>query len=358
MRRRLRLTELPPGGIWAACVRTLKSFEVLVFKCLEWLDLYRAQKSIIGIPSLATRGSTSLQAVVFNGTQEEVLGFKPRRLIHRLLKGLPDLELYEMVRFQLAVSETELRQAEGSTEARGFLHLELPWHLPWSTPKMAWLRMTPAGVETVFGRIQLGDYEVISSPVFFLSEAVKWVILSDIDDTIKDSKIQETVGFKQVLSGLFRGHYYTYNAIEGMAELYRELAAAGALIIYVTSTPYALAPFLLKFLREKKFPEGPVFPRWLGYGRFGHKWRTLHKIFTQVQQQCILIGDSGEQDLQIYRRLCETENFASKVVRILIRHVPGTPLQKTLHEREKFYGEIPELRSELACLLGISLTNN
>ena len=30
------------------------------------------------------------------------------------------------------------------------------------------------------------------------------------------------------------------------------------MIVYVTSTPYQLAPFLLKFLRESKFPEGPV----------------------------------------------------------------------------------------------------
>ena len=352
-RASLRLTDLPKAKWWGFWVRFFKTFEVLFFKLLQALDLYRPQKSIVGIPSLATRNFTTLQAVVYNGSQEEVLGFRPRRLLHRILKGLPDLEMYERVRFQLAVSENTLRTVEASTETRGFIHLHLPWQLPWQVPRMAWTRMIGRGVETLLGPIELGDYEVLSAPVFFLNDDIKWIIISDIDDTIKDSKIAHTTGLRQILRGIFHGHYYTYEAIEGMAELYQSLVAMGGMIVYVTSTPYQLAPFLLKFLRESKFPEGPVFMRWLGYGRFGHKWRTLHRILSNVdRQKCILIGDSGEQDLQIYRRVCDTDTFGARVEKILIRHVPGTPLQKTLHPREVFYGEISELRKQLEQAMG------
>jgi len=347
-----RLTDLPYHRWWGFCVRLFKTGEVLLFKCLQYLDLYRPKKSIVGIPSLATRNFTMLQAIVYNGTQEEVLGFRQRRLFHRILKGVPDLELFERVKFQLAVSENSLRTVEASTETRGFINLQLPWQLPWHAPKMAWLRMTPVGVETLVGKISLGDYEVISSPVYFLNEDIRWVIISDIDDTIKNSHIAETTTWRQILSGIFRGHYYTYEPILGMAELYQSLVARGALIIYLTSTPYQLAPFLLKFLRQCQFPEGPIFMRWLGYGRFGHKWRTLFRLLSNIaSQRCILIGDSGEQDLQIYRRVCETLAFAEHVEKILIRHVPGTPLQKTLHEREVFYREIEELRAYFQTIL-------
>jgi len=86
----------------------------------------------------------------------------------------------------------------------------------------------------------------------------------------------------------------------------------------------------------------------VGYGRFGHKWRTLHKILSTLdRQRCLLIGDSGEQDLQIYRRLYDTANFKNKISKILIRHVPGTPLQKTLNPCEYFYREISELKSQI-----------
>lgn len=351
-RGRLRLTDLPYPRFWGFWLKVFKTIEVLIFKLLQVLDLYRPQKSIVGIPSLATRNFTSLHAVVFNGTQEEVLGFRPRRLLHRLLKGLPDLEMFERVRFQLAVSENSLRTVEGSTETRGFIHLQLPWQLPWHTSRQAWLRMAPAGVETLLGRIRLGDYEVISSPVFFLNDEVKFVVVSDIDDTIKDSDVAGTTGFRAIVRSIFRGHYYRYEAVEGMAELYRDLASQGAMIIYLTSTPYPLAPFLLKFLRDRKFPEGPVFMRWLGYGRFGHKWRTLHRILSNLERQkCVFIGDSGEQDLQIYRRLCDTETFTPRISKILIRHVPGTPLQRTFHEREIYYRNVGELRTHLLDLI-------
>src|SRR6478752_230800 len=91
LRPGLRLTELPSPKWWGFWMRFFKTFEVLIFKLLQILDLYRPKKSIVGIPSLATRNHTVLQAVVYNGTQEEVLGFRPRRLLHRILRGLPDL---------------------------------------------------------------------------------------------------------------------------------------------------------------------------------------------------------------------------------------------------------------------------
>ena len=351
-RASLRLSDLPKPRWWGKWLRFFKSFEVLFFKILELLDLYHAQKSIVGIPTLATPSFTSLQAVVFNGTQEEVLGFRPRRLFHRILRGIPDLEFYERVKFQISFSENSLRTIEASSENRGFIHLQMPWKLPDTSPRVSWVRLAPAGVETSFGKIALGDYEILSAPVFFLNDKIDSVIISDIDDTIKNTNVAQSTTISSILNGLFKGHYYQYEAIEGMAEFYQSLASKNSLFIYVTSTPFELAPFLLKFLRDRNFPEGPVFMRWLGYGRFCHKWRTINRVLSQVQgQKCILIGDSGEQDLQIYRRICETGNYGDKVKKILIRHIPGTPIQKIIHSRENFYTEISELKTQIESVL-------
>ena len=348
--RTLRLTELPRRRYLEFLIGLFKTLEVLIFKGLQVLDLYRPQKSIVGIPSLATQSFTLLQALVYNGTQDEVLGFRPRRLFHRVLRGLPDLEAFERVRFQFALNDTTVRSIETSTETRGYVNLQLPWQMPANTPgKAAWLRLIPSGVDTMLGTIKLGDYEIYSSPIFYLNDKVKWIIFSDIDDTIKDSNIAETTGVKAILSAIFKGHYYTYQPIDGMAELYQQLVAQGALIVYVTSTPYQLAPFLLKFLRQAGFPDGPVFPRWLGYGKFGHKFRIISKVMAHTTtQKCFLIGDSGEQDLPIYRRLAETPEFRDKVAKVLIRHVPGSPLPKDLHDRELIYHSLEELKTELA----------
>ena len=130
------------------------------------------------------------------------------------------------------------------------------------------------------------------------------------------------------------------------------VAKRGGLVVYLTSTPFQLAPFLLKSLRDAGFPEGPVFLRWLGIKRFGHKWRMLHRILSNLDNQRVfLIGDSGEQDLQIYRRICDTEAFREKIAKVLIRHVPGTPLPALVDSREALYSNLTELREHLAELL-------
>ncbi|MBY0369727.1 App1 family protein [bacterium] len=348
LRSKLRLTDLPYSRSWGGLFRFTKTLEVFLLKLLQILRIYRTRKSIIGIPSLATRNYTSLQAVVYNGTQEEVLGFRPRGLLSRVLRGVPNVEMFERLRFQLGVSEKSTRTVEASTELRGFVHLQLPWQLPWRPPAQASLKLFPRGVETSFGTVRLGDYDVHECPVFFVTEQVKWIIISDIDDTIKESDIATTTTFKAVVRSIFKGNYYTYKAIEGMADLYRELAAQGVLVVYLTSTPYQLAPFLLKFLRQAGFPEGPVYPRWLGNNRFGHKWRMLHRLLSNLDgQKVFLVGDSGEQDLQIYRRLCDTHTFGEKVEKILIRHVPGTPLPALADARENLYADPQSLKKQL-----------
>lgn len=349
LRSKLRLTDLPYSKTWGVLIRFGKTLEVILFRIAQALSIYRPRKSIIGIPSLATRNYTSIQAIVYNGTQEEVLGFRPRRLLHRILRGLPDVEMFEKVRFQLAVSEYSMKTVEASTETRGFVHLQLPWQLPWRSPKKSYLRMSPLGVETLLGKVRLGDYDVYSCPIFFLTEQVKFVVVSDIDDTIKESNVAQTTSFSQIIRSIFRGNYYTYKAIDGMAELYQSIAEKGGLVIYLTSTPYQLAPFLLKFLRDAGFPEGPVFLRWLGVNRFGHKWRMMHRILSNMESQKVfLIGDSGEQDLQIYRRICDNDAFRDKIEKVLIRHVPGTPLPPLANSRESMYTDLASLRTHLA----------
>jgi len=343
-RRGLRLSELPQLPWLEKLIRTVKTFEVLLFKIFDLTGVYRPQKSIVGIPSLATRNFTSLQAAVYNGTQEEVLGFRPRRLLYRILRGLPDLELFERVQFQLSLDKSSYRLVEASTRTRGFIQLQMPWPLGPHSPRSSSLKLSPKGVETLLGVVSLGDYEVASAPLFFLNNKIKKLIVSDIDDTIKASHVLQTTGFRQVLSSIIKGHYYGYEPIPGMSDLYQKLNEPDTLILYLTSTPFQLSPFLLKFLRENKFPEGPVFPRWLGYRRFTHKFRVLFKILSQVDgQKVYLVGDSGEQDLQIYRRIYETEKLGEAIEKILIRHVPGTPKPALKHSKEYLFSDISGL---------------
>ncbi len=49
-----RITDLPYNRWWGLFFRFFKTFDVLLFKLLQFLEIYRPQKSILGIPSFAT----------------------------------------------------------------------------------------------------------------------------------------------------------------------------------------------------------------------------------------------------------------------------------------------------------------
>ncbi|MEZ4749807.1 MAG: hypothetical protein R3B54_04030 [Bdellovibrionota bacterium] len=205
MKSRLRLTDFPQNRWFGWGIRLWKTLEVPLFKLLQLLGVTTPQKSIVGIPACHTQ----LHNGAGRGLQRhsrEVLGYRPRRLLHRILKGLPDVELFERIHFQVALGEHNTRTVEESTETRASSG-SISSSAPNRTHRIALAHRTVRD-QTYAGLIRLGNYEVLSAPVFLLNNKIEWVVVSDIDDTIKDSKIAETTTLRSGL-GLFRGHYYT-----------------------------------------------------------------------------------------------------------------------------------------------------
>jgi phosphatidate phosphatase APP1 len=151
-------------------------------------------------------------------------------------------------------------------------------------------------------------------------------IVTDIDDTIKHSE----VACKRTL--LTNTFLRPFEAIPGMAPLFREWSAEGAAIHYVSSSPWQLYEHLAAHLTSEGFPAGSfhlrsfrlrdhVLRRILMLRRSGKLGviRTLFRLFPQ--RRFLLVGDSGEHDPEIYGALAR--RFPSQVVGILIRDLPG-----------------------------------
>lgn len=116
----------------------------------------------------------------------------------------------------------------------------------------------------------------------------------------------------------------------GAAALYGAFAAAGAPTFYVSSSPWNLHAPLLAFLRLNGLPRGPLALRdWglaapgaRGAGHAGHKGREIEAILSAVPGLAfVLIGDSGQEDPEIYAELARTR--PDRVRGVLIRHVAG-----------------------------------
>ena len=151
-------------------------------------------------------------------------------------------------------------------------------------------------------------------------------IISDIDDTVKVSHVTD---HRQLLESTF---YKPFEAVPGMPELYRDLAARGASLHFVSSSPWQLYEPLHDFLDAAGFP-------WATMSLKSVRFRdeTFFNLFKKGDEtkpaqiipilerypgrRFILIGDSGEQDPEVYGEIAR--RFPGSIQRILIRNLDG-----------------------------------
>ena len=158
-------------------------------------------------------------------------------------------------------------------------------------------------------------------------------LVSDIDDTIK---VTEVPGDKdEVLKNTFCRPFVS---VRSMIDMYRSLGNAA--FHYVSGGPWQLYPPLSDFLAREGFPEGTFhmnyFPKNFlaedtrsllkdsicgSLGRtYDHKVETIKRLMNSFpEREFILVGDSGELDVEVYRHIREL--FGARVREIWIRDV-------------------------------------
>ncbi|KAJ9664928.1 hypothetical protein H2201_004980 [Coniosporium apollinis] len=130
-------------------------------------------------------------------------------------------------------------------------------------------------------------------------------VISDIDDTIKHSAI--TSGAREIFRNAFIRELGDLT-IEGVREWYCRLAELGVKFHYVSNSPWQIYPILTKFFSLAGLPAGSFHLKQYS-GMFQgifepvaeRKKGTLDKISRDFpERNFILIGDSGEADLEVY----------------------------------------------------------
>lgn len=179
--------------------------------------------------------------------------------------------------------------------------------------------------------------------VGYLPGPVGVSVVSDIDDTIKDSQVLDK---KKMLEKTFLEEF---EPIPGMSGAYDAWQEQGASFHYVSSAPWQLYPFLWEFLKAEKFPAGSFHLKLIRLkdasvmNFFKSSVETKVPIIKELIQRFpkrkfILVGDSGEHDPEVYGII--GREFPGNLLHIFIRDV--TPeVDKTVRFQEAFKG-IPE----------------
>ena len=171
---------------------------------------------------------------------------------------------------------------------------------------------------------------VLASEKLSATEEVKVIeprgvsVISDIDDTIKHSGIGS--GAKEIFRNVFIRELHDLK-IEGVKEWYSNMAERDVQFHYVSNAPWQLYPILTSFFALAGLPKGTYHLKQYNgmlQGIFEpvaeRKKGTLDKIMQDFpERRFILVGDSGEADLELYTEVVLAN--PGRVLGVFIRDV-------------------------------------
>jgi phosphatidate phosphatase APP1 len=177
-------------------------------------------------------------------------------------------------------------------------------------------------------------------PVVVPTPAARFCIVSDVDDTVLET---QATRFLMMLRVTLLGNAYTRLPFEGVSAFYRALTfgtgtAPDNPVFYVSSSPWNLYDLLQDFFRIEGLPSGPLFLRDFGItpkqfivgGHGSHKREAIDELLeTHPGLPFILIGDSGQEDPEIYAAVAR--DHPRRILVIYIRDVTAEKRGAEVH---------------------------
>ncbi len=250
-----------------------------------------------------------------------------RNLVHAFRRLESDPLPFARVRAAVggAVSETV-------ADDEGFLHAWVPLREPlvaggWS----------PVRLELIDPRGGAGEPQTGS--VLTLTPTARFAVVSDLDDTVIQSHVTDFVRAARLV---LLENARTRLPFHGVAAFYRALeqgsgGAEGNPIFYVSNSPWNLYDVIDDFLGAQEIPRGPLLLRDWDLGlrlrrRPTHKATAIPEILASYPElPFILVGDSGQEDPEIYRAV--VGDHPDRVLAVYIRNVSRGPERATAIRR-------------------------
>jgi phosphatidate phosphatase APP1 len=215
--------------------------------------------------------------------------------------------------------------ADTLTDDEGYFDFELPAITPledrevWRAIELELL--DPVGEE---GAARATGYALVPPP------EARFGVISDIDDTVVKTDVTNVLRMARLI---FLTNARTRLAFEGVAAFYRALSDGEAgprtnPVFYVSSSPWSLYELLHEVFEVHGIPEGPLVLRDYGISRemlFSashreHKLEAIeHILATHPALRFVLLGDSGQQDPEIYAEVAA--RHPGRILAVYIRDV-------------------------------------
>ena len=238
-----------------------------------------------------------------------------------------DADPLPYARVRIAIGDTRheaVADDEGFIRAWIDLATPLPANEPWQPATLDLLAPMPFS----------GADVVATAQVRVLSGAPTFGVISDLDDTVIQSRI---TNFLQAVRTVMLGNARTRLPFPGVAAFYRALELGGDgtrlnPIFYVSSSPWNIHDLIAEFMELQGIPRGPINLRdWdivfsaLTSSHLGtFKEPVIREILDLYPSlPFILIGDNSQRDPEIYRAILD--RYPERILAIYIRNVDTNP---------------------------------
>lgn len=220
------------------------------------------------------------------------------------------------------------------TDREGFFLLDVP------NPEPDGLGWRPVELELV-GPLARGQERVRETGLVLVpSPDAQFGVISDLDDTVIHTGLTDWLTAARIV---LLDNASTRLPFPGVAAFYRGLregthADVTNPLFYVSGSPWNLYDLLAEFLQIQNVPAGPVFLKDWGIdeGKFirqdtsAYKQDRIERLFDAYPRLgFVLIGDSGQEDPEIYRDI--VFDHPGRVVAVYIRDVTVPSRDEQVH---------------------------
>ncbi|SHI80219.1 App1 family protein [Aquimarina spongiae] len=202
-------------------------------------------------------------------------------------------------------------------------------------------------------RKEIIDDNEFPSQMLIPSTKAEFGIISDIDDTIIHTGVASFFKWRVIANTIFK-NFDKRQAIEGTVKFYKKLQEGTNTtpenpFFYVSNSPWNLYDYLSAFFKKNNFPKGPILLRDFRTPfdktpkpKIPHKKsEILNLLQTYPKMKFVLIGDCGEKDAYIYRKIAE--DFPGRILAIYLRSVNHRRKEKRIQKMMSTFTSCPVL---------------
>ena len=241
------------------------------------------------------------------------------------------------------------KKQETETDDEGFFEFEFRFDAPVDYEKHG-KKIKLRLLETKTGN----DEKEAEGKIFVPDKDSEFGIISDIDDTVLVSRITH---FLAKLKLMLLKNSTERSPFPGIAAFLRALrkgydGKGHNQVFFVSGSEWNLFDLLINFFQYHDIPEGPLFLKDKGTRSGEGDLKTIEKEYKREKIRHILetfpdmkficIGDSGQEDPEIYQKV--QEEFPDHIIGIYIRDVTKDKRDKEVH---RIKGAVEEAGAEM-----------